>query len=208
MFSTRAVLRQRYRKVISVGSFELRNKRTQREALDASLDNSHIQPNRTTNAANARDSALQIDQINMTSRPSIRIARKAHLKAESDFATWLMMAKLGSFDDLPPNAQGFLLSYRARLERMSEAESKVVAVREVYASYYSEMGGLGAAPELEAPARSVDNGIARSQRPRKPQPARLAPGASDRLAPRKSVPALLIFAAMVALIAAYKFLMN
>jgi hypothetical protein len=100
---------------------------------------------------NARDFALQIDQIIMVSRPSIRIARKAHSKAESDFATWLMMAKLGSFDDLPPNAQGFLISYRTRLERMSEAESKVMAVREVYASYYSEIGGLGAAPELEAP---------------------------------------------------------
>ena len=62
-----------------------------------------------------------------------------------------MMAKLGSFDDLPPNAQGFLLGYRAMLERMNEAESKVVAVREVYASYYAEMGGLGVAPELEAP---------------------------------------------------------
>jgi hypothetical protein len=49
--------------------------------------------------------------------------------AESDFATWLMMAKLGSFDDLPPNAQGFLTNYRGRLERMSEAESTVVAIR-------------------------------------------------------------------------------
>jgi hypothetical protein len=157
---------------------------------------------------NARDIASQIDQMNMTSRPSIRIARKAHFKAESDFATWLMMAKLGSFDDLPPNAQGFLLSYRARLERMSEAESKVVAIREVYTSYYSEMGGLGAAPEVEAPARSVDNGVVRSQRPRKPQPARLAADASDRPARRKSVPALLVFAAIVTLIAAYWFLTN
>ena len=118
------------------------------------------------------------------------------------------MAKLGSFDDLPPNAQGFLISYRTRLERMSEAESKVLAVREVYASYYSEIGGLGAAPELEAPARSVDNAVARSQEPRRPPPARLAAAPSDRPAPRKSVPALLIFAAMVALIAAYRFLTN
>jgi hypothetical protein len=154
-----------------------------------------------------RDSALQIDQIVMASRPNIRIARKAHSKAESDFATWLMMAKLGSFDDLPPNAQGFLLGYRAGLERMSEAEAKVVAVREVYTSYYSEMGGLGAAPEIEAPT-SVDNGVVRSQRPRAPQPARLAAGASDRPAVRKSVPALLVFAALVALIAAYRFLTN
>jgi hypothetical protein len=144
----------------------------------------------------------------MTLRPSIRIAKKAHARAESDFATWLMMAKLGSFDDLPANAQGFLLGYRAGLERMSEAESKVAAVREVYTSYYSEMGGLGAAPEPEAFAGSVDNGGAQSQSKRKPQPARLAAGVSDRPAARKSVPALLIFAAMVALIAAYRFLMN
>ena len=144
----------------------------------------------------------------MPSRPSLRIARKAHAKAESDFATWLMLAKLGSFDDLPPNAQGFLTDYRARLERMSEADSKALAVREVYASYYSEMGGLGAAPEPEALAKPVTDAVARSQTPRKPPPARLAAGASDRPAGRKSVPALLIFAALVALFAAYKFLTN
>jgi hypothetical protein len=142
----------------------------------------------------------------MASRPSIRIARKAQSKAESDFATWLMMAKLGSFNDLPPNAQAFLINYRARLERMSEAESKVVAVREVYASYFSEMGGLGAAPELEAPTTFVDD--VQSQRARKPAPARLAAGAPNRPVARKYVPALLIFAAMVALIAAYRFLTN
>jgi len=136
---------------------------------------------------------LQIDQIIMASRPSIRIARKARSKAESDFATWLMMAKLGSFDDLPPNAREFLLGYRARLEGMSEPESKAATVREIYVNYFSEMGGIGAAPE---------------QRPRKRPPARLAAGPSDRPAARKSVPALLIFAAMVALIAAYRFLAN
>jgi hypothetical protein len=147
-----------------------------------------------------------MDRTIMASRPSIRIARKARSKAESDFATWLMMAKLGSFDDLPPNAQGFLTNYRARLERMSEAESKVVAVREVYAAYYSEMGGAGAAPEPEAPSPSVDDSVVRFQRPRKPQPAPPAAGVSARPATRKSVRALLIFAAMVALIAAYMFL--
>jgi hypothetical protein len=152
--------------------------------------------------------ALQISQITMASRPSTRIARKARVKAEADFATWLMMAKLGSFDDLPPNAQGFLISYRDRLERMSEVESKVVAVREVYASYYSEMGGHGAAPELEAPTTSVDNALVRSQGLRRPPPTRLATVPSDRPAARKAVPALLIFAVTVALIAAYWFLTN
>lgn len=66
-------------------------------------------------------------------------------------------AKLGSFDNLPPNAQGFLTSYRDRLERMSEAESTMVAIREVYAPYYSEMEGAGAAPEPEAASTSVDD---------------------------------------------------
>jgi len=57
------------------------------------------------------------------------------------------MAKLGGFDDLPSNAQSFLTNYRTRLETMSEAESTALAVREVYSAYYSEMGGVGAAPE-------------------------------------------------------------
>jgi hypothetical protein len=116
-----------------------------------------------------------------------------------------MLAKLGSFDDLPPNAQGSLTNYRDRLERMSEAESTVVAIREVYAAYYSEMGGAGAAPEPEAPSTSVDDSVVRFQRPRS-QPAPPAAGASAKPAARKSLSALLIFAAMAALIAAYRFL--
>ena len=36
----------------------------------------------------------------MASSSSTSIAKKARSKAEADFATWLMMAKLGSFDDL------------------------------------------------------------------------------------------------------------
>src|ERR1700741_5646510 len=86
----------------------------------------------------------------MSSSSNASIAKKARTKAEADFATWLMMAKLGSFDDLPPNAQNFLTNYRDRLETMSEAESTALAVREVYSAYYGEMGGVGAAPEPQA----------------------------------------------------------
>ncbi len=89
---------------------------------------------------------------------------------------------------------------------MSEAESTVVAIREVYAAYYSEMGGTGVAPEPEAPSTSADDSVVRFQRPRKPKPAPPAAGASFKPAARQSLPALLIFAAMVALIAAYRFL--
>jgi hypothetical protein len=71
-----------------------------------------------------------------------------------------MMAKLGSFDDLPSNAQKFLTDYRTRLEMMSEAESTALAVREVYSAYYSEMGG-GAAPEPQVRKPSAEGNVAR-----------------------------------------------
>jgi predicted phage gp36 major capsid-like protein len=135
----------------------------------------------------------------MASRSSTSIAKKARSKAEVDFATWLMMAKLGRFDDLPSTAQAFLNSYRARLEQMSETESKVLAVRE-------EMGGTGAAPEQEARDAITDDNAKKLQKARKPKTPPSAAVASAGPRPRKPIPALLIFAVMVALIAAYKFL--
>src|ERR1700693_6481257 len=106
----------------------------------------------------------------MASSSSTSIAKKARSKAEGDFATWLMMAKLGSFDDLPSNAQKFLTNYRARLGMTSEAESTVLAVREVYSAYYSEMGGVGAAPEPKARTPTTEGKVVRFQRGPKPQP--------------------------------------
>jgi hypothetical protein len=137
---------------------------------------------------------------------SSNIAKKARSKAEADFATWLMMAKLGSFDDLPSNARTFLTNYRARLDMMSEAESTALAVREVYSAYYSEMGGVGAAPEPKARTPTTGDKVVRFQRQPKRQPAPLAARNSTWL--RKSLPALLIFASMVALIVTYKFVME
>src|SRR3982075_3634852 len=134
---------------------------------------------------------------------SSSIARKARAKAEADFATWLMMAKLGSFDDLPSNAQKCLTNYRARLEMMSEAESTVLAVREVYGAYYTEMGGVGAAPEPQAHKLATEGKVVRIQRPPKNQPAASTARNSTGPTIRKSLPALLIFAGMVALIVAY-----
>ena len=143
----------------------------------------------------------------MASRPIASIARKARSKAETDFATWLMMAKLGSFDDLPSNAQGFLTNYRARLEEMSESDSKLLAVREVYKAYYREMGGTGDAPEPETRSRTIDDNVVKFRKPGKTQraPSVVGPPSAGPSA-RKSVPALLIFVGMVALIAAYRFL--
>jgi len=142
----------------------------------------------------------------MSSSSNASIAKKARAKAEMDFATWLMMAKLGGFDDLPPSAQSFLTNYRTRLETMSEAESTALAVREVYSTYYSEMGGVGAAPEPKARTPTTEGKVVRSQRPPRPQPGQSAARHSTRPMTRKSVPALLIFASMVALIVAFGFL--
>ncbi|MCP3464694.1 MULTISPECIES: hypothetical protein [unclassified Bradyrhizobium] len=142
----------------------------------------------------------------MSYSANTNIARKARTKAEADFATWLMMAKLGGFDDLPSNAQSFLTNYRTRLETISEVESTALAIREVYSAYYREMGGVGVAPEPKARTQTTKGKVVRSQRRPKPQPDLPAARHSTRPMIRKSLRALLIFASMVALIVAYRFL--
>jgi hypothetical protein len=89
---------------------------------------------------------------------------------------------------------------------MSEAESTAVAVREVYSAYYSEMGGAGTAPEPKARTPTTESEVKRFQRGPKPQPGLSAARHSTMPVIRKSIPALLIFASMVALIVAYRFL--
>jgi hypothetical protein len=139
-----------------------------------------------------------------TMASSTNIAKKARSKAEADFATWLMMAKLGSFDDLPPNAQNFLTNYRDRLETMSEADSTALAIREVYISYYSELGGAGTAPGPQARKPKTERKVERSSRPAEPQPAAARTSFGPMI--RKSLAAFLIFASMVALFITYRFL--
>jgi hypothetical protein len=136
----------------------------------------------------------------MSSSSNTSIAKKARTKAEADFATWLMMAKLGGFDDLPSNAQSFLTNYRTRLKTMSEAESTALAVHEVYSAYYREMGGVGTAPEPKARAPTTQGKDSRLQ------PGLSATGQSTRPMIRNFVSAMLIFASMVALFIAYRFL--
>src|SRR6201981_2153249 len=142
----------------------------------------------------------------MSSNSNTSIAKKARTKAEADFATWLMMAKLGGFDDLPSKAQSFLTNYRTRLETSSEVESTTLAVREVYSAYYSEMGGVGAAPEPKARTATTEGKVVRFRRRPKPQPGLSAARHSTMPMIRKSLTALLIFTSMVALIVAHKFL--
>ena len=141
----------------------------------------------------------------MSSSSKASIAKKARTKAEADFATWLMMAKLGGFDDLPSSAQSFLTNYRTRLETMSEAESTALAVREVYSAYYSEMGGVGAPPEPKARTPMTEGKVVRLEK-RPNQPGLSAALHSTKPMIREPLPALLIFASMVALIVTYRFL--
>ena len=138
----------------------------------------------------------------MSHNSNANIAKKARTKAEADFATWLMLAKLGGFDDLPPNAQHFLTNYRARLETMSEAQSTALAVREIYSAYYAEMGGVGAPPEPKTRMKAKE-----VQRRSELQPGLSAVRHATMPTARRSVPALLIFAVIVGLILAYRFLM-
>jgi hypothetical protein len=154
---------------------------------------------------NADEFGGRTNRTTMSSSSNTSIAKKARTKAEADFATWLMMAKLGGFDDLPSNAQSFLTSYRTRLETMSEAESTALAVREVYSAYYSELGGVGAAPEPKARTPPTESKVGRFQRGPKPQPG-LSAGRHSTTPMIRNSPALLIFASMVALIVAYRFL--
>src|SRR5258708_7879425 len=155
---------------------------------------------------NAGEFGRANNRTTMSSSSNTSIAKKARTKAEADFATWLMMAKLGGFDDLPSNAQSFLTNYRTRLEMMSEAESTALAIREVYSAYYSEMGGVGAAPEPKALTPTTEGKVVRVQRRPKPQPASSAARSSTGPMIRRSLAALLIFASMVALIVTYRFL--
>jgi len=87
---------------------------------------------------------------------------------------------------------------------MSEAESTVLAVRYVNDAAYTEMGGVGTAPEPQARKPMTKSKVGRLQKPSKSPPS----VALNSIGPaiRKSLPALLIFASMVALIVIYWFL--
>ena len=82
------------------------------------------------------------------------IARRADTRARADFATWKMLAKLNGASALPAEAQGFLVSYRQSLEKMTDADASEATIQLMYKSYYAEMGGSGTPPEI--PSRAAD----------------------------------------------------
>ena len=121
------------------------------------------------------------------------IARRADTRARADFATWKMMAKLNGTSSLPTEAQKFLGSYKALLGEMTDAQATEATINLIYRSYYGEMGGAGAAPEIPAHSnpQAADN-VTAFKRPPVPR-AKSTGGAATR--PR--LPVALIFACLV-----------
>jgi hypothetical protein len=121
------------------------------------------------------------------------IARRADTRARADFATWRMMAKLNGASALPAEAQQFLASYKALLEKVPESEASEATIVLMYKAYYTEMGGAGQAPDIKAQARSpVADNVTAFKRPpvQRPKPT-VGPQTKPRL------PVALIFACLV-----------
>ena len=122
------------------------------------------------------------------------IARRADTRARADFATWKMLAKLNGTSSLPTEALTFLDRYNALLKEMREAEASEAVIGLIYKSYYSEMGGVGAPPEVSAHSnRPTTGNVTALKRPPAPRPtATRDPQGKPRL------PVALIFACLVA----------
>jgi hypothetical protein len=94
------------------------------------------------------------------------IARRADTRARADFATWKMIAKLNGASSLPAEAQNFLASYKTRLKEMPEAAASEATIIQMYRSYYAEMGGVGAPPEVRpAKVEPIRDNVTAFRRP-------------------------------------------
>ena len=89
-------------------------------------------------------------EANLIKAADMLIARRADTRARADFATWKMLAKLNGTSSLPAEAQSFLAGYKTLLEKMAEPEASEATIHLIYRSYYGEMGGAGAAPDVKA----------------------------------------------------------
>ena len=131
------------------------------------------------------------------------IARRADTRARADFATWKMMAKLNGASALPPEAQNFLAIYNKLLEQMDDATASEATIQQMYRTYYAEMGGAGAAPEVPArsrePVTETGNVTAFRRLPAKPKPGATGPNA------RRPLPVALIFGCLVVVYVAIRY---
>lgn len=121
------------------------------------------------------------------------IARRADTRARADFATWKMIAKLNGASSLSAEAQTFLASYNALLKEASDGEATEATIHLMYKTYYAEMGGVGAPPEVRtAPSEPVTDNVTAFRRPPPAEPKRPAMASSA-----KQLPVALIFACLV-----------
>ena len=146
--------------------------------------------------------AAKKPEAKLIKAPDKMIARRADTKARADFATWKMMAKLNGTSSLPAEAQTCLASYRALLEKTTEADASEATIKLLYRNYYAEMGGAGTPPD--APARMngpvADNVTAFKRPPPRPaNPPANGPEGARRL------PVALIFAALVVVYVGFRY---
>lgn len=129
------------------------------------------------------------------------IARRADTKARADFATWKMIAKLNGASSLPAEAQAFLVSYKALLNEMAEPEATEATINLIYRSYYGEMGGLGAPPDVIPPSNGqmTDNVTAFKRPPTQRPKTTSGSDAKPRL------PVALIFACLVIVYTGFRY---
>jgi hypothetical protein len=131
------------------------------------------------------------------------IARRADTRARADFATWKMLAKLNGASALPAEAQNFLVDYKQMVGKMTDADASEATIQLMYRTYYAEMGGTGAAPDIPArasePAAEPGNVTAFRRPPAKPKPAASGSASKPRL------PVALIFACLCVVYVGIKF---
>ena len=131
------------------------------------------------------------------------IARRADTRARADFATWKMLAKLNGTSSLPAEAQDFLAGYKTLLEKMAEPEASEATIHLIYRSYYGEMGGAGAAPDVKAHMNGsgpVADNVTAFKRPA-PKPSNTAGAAPAK--PR--LPVALIFICLIIVYAGVRY---
>jgi hypothetical protein len=125
------------------------------------------------------------------------IARRADTRARADFATWKMLAKLNGTSALPQEAQDFLVAYQKFLRQMTDADASEATITLMYRSYYAEMGGGGAPPDIP-PRQSepaADN-VTAFRRPA-PKPKQSAAAYPSGTGAKARLPVALIFICLV-----------
>ena len=133
------------------------------------------------------------------------IARRADTRARADFATWKMLAKLNGTSALPQEAQDFLDAYQNLLKQMNDADASEATIALMYRSYYAEMGGAGAPPEI--PPRqgeaAADN-VTAFRRPAPPK-AKQTVAYPDGQATGSRLPVAMIFICLVVVYVAIRY---